>query len=170
VRTELPTDWHKRLSNLPYKLSAKEISEILEVSENVVYMHRVTNQEFDNCVFNLSKSRSTKHVFRKERSSIQEDNVDTRSDTFPLIDRANLSLQMRMGVLQIVSITQYDLKNELNVKEVRRWGALMALAYDVIEEKNKEIRRLQSEINRLKTDLHNRTRGTLGANHQTGIG
>lgn len=159
----LPADWMKRLSRVTSKLTMPQVGEILDLSESQLYNYRLTNQELDRKCLSLSRHAATKSVYNENRASIVTDNVDNRT-LVPLIDKKNLELEMRMSVLYIVSLDSLALHSE-KLHTVRRWGALLALAFDVITELKSEIRHLRSEVNNTKVQLHNKTRGTLSPTH-----
>lgn len=163
----LPDDWVKRLSKVPKGVKARDVDAALGLSNNEVYYHRVGNQELDN-IF-IDKVKNSKAVFRSARSKskIYDDCVDIRTP-MPLIDKENLLMETRMAVLSISTLQAHSVQHDLPLHTVRRWGALLALAHEVVKELKEELRRERTRSHDAKVALHNAKRGGPAAVHANG--
>jgi hypothetical protein len=165
-QSQLPSNWLTRMSRIQCRLRVAEIAHILNISEADLCALRRVNQELDNRCLAVHISKAKRPLFRPERASLIEENIDVRTP-MPLIDRENLSHECRISVLSIMGLTSSTMREELTLSEVRRWGALLALCFDVIAEQKLELRKTRTQLNDAKVALHNKTRGTLSPNHSS---
>jgi hypothetical protein len=163
-QSQLPNDWVKRMKRIKRELRVAEIADILNIKEADLCALRRVNQELDNRCLAVQSSKARRPLFRPERSSLIEANIDVRTP-MPLIDRENLPHECRISVLSIMGLTSNTMREELTLSEVRRWGALLALCFDVIAEQRLELRKTRTQLNDAKVALHNKTRGTLSPSH-----
>lgn len=178
--SRLPDNWKDIVATLDGIYSAADLMQMFRLTEGGMWAERRANKEFEDAIL-PHMHKKAKAIYcgapnvtidqrRAEWQEKRKENVTGQRKHMPLIDKENLSVELQVAVTSIVGMHQEDIKHDLKLTELRRWGAIMVLAQTVIDDLKKELRKERSETHAAKVRLHNRISGQKPKVHNSGNG
>ncbi len=169
----IPRNWRNYLTKLPDRCGLEIITNSFNCNHNHIYNRRLIDEEFDSAIYEKLVTFNRVKLYRNGHDEPVgfirevEEQPSIPEPSFPLeknLNREDLMICLNRTVLRLhcPTVTKND---QLSADEMRYISELVSLALDAIKDLVKQRRHLNSEINQIRSRMHQMRRGGAPASH-----